>query len=334
METATGSIEAVSERKEDGPILTPDQLLEAARKMIFNFPTVVRKWQDPPNAGQMFVVYTILNRAEPKILPSGKKVYAYIKVSGVTPTLEEAETLAKKILNEVHSKFPIRIGEVGVFHPVTDDASMARDMLALSSASETGGGASGEKKLYDEVAAAAAKDDAKKIREIREKAAELEKSGDVYDDPASIRFYATKRNTEKFLTENIESLREKLQKMEETRRNVWTDCRAIESIHPEYIAETVNAEGVTAAGWIHFYNSVRAESGLPAWIPSESQFKDYLAWVPDTPPVFDADKIRGYRLSDIPEAAVDRLIRLRKEGKVVDASPSSTILKGGGAADG
>ena len=330
---------AASERKEvdsvesSGPILTEAQLAEAASKLIFNFPTVVRKMRDPPLAGQAYVVFTILNRKEPKVLASGKKIYAYIKVSGVTATVEEADTLAKKILNEVHSRFPVRIGEVGAFHPISDDVSLAKDVLAMATAGDMGGGAAGDKHLYDETAEATRKEDTKKIQELRDRAAELEKSGDTYDDPGSLRFYAMKRNSEKFLTENIEAMRSKLNKMMESRKKVWGDCRAIETIHPEYTEALVNEEGIHAPSWVHYYNGVRAESGLPAWIPSATQFAEYQAFVPEKEPVFDADALRGFKLSDIPEGDFDRIRRLRKEGKVVDATPPSSLLHGGGAAD-
>lgn len=308
----------------NAPPLTDAQADAAASTMIFNFPTIFRQWIDPPIPGQLFTVYCIMPLKEPKILKNGKKIYAYVKSRGNYPDEASASAAAKRLLKEVDSRFPIRIGRVGVFHPVSDDPTLALDLTHVNTDGADGGGEFKDKHLGSEASKDKEAEDRRIMRELRENEDHLRADGDVYDDPDHVRFYAMKRNTEQYLTDNIKSLRRQLKKAEDTRTKVWRDLRMIENAHPEHIR--IEANGYAA--WLNHLNAEkRAPVGLPDFIPATNQYEEYEAYHPTDLPEFDAAAMRGYSLAEQPETVQDRLIRRRREGKVVAAG-------GGGAADG
>lgn len=236
--------------------LTEEESFYASKELLYRYPKTISQISDPPIANQVFCCLSFMLTDEPKKTPLGKNIYGYVKIRGCFPSEDVCVSESEKIIKNVDSKFPIRIGLVGNWLPISDDNSFCKDMLDIQTSND-------QLQLRDKVMKDKEQERQNIIRELREKEKEVE-SHDVYDDPESLEFYSMKRVTELRLTEKIEELKENIKKITSKRMEVWKILEDLEKHFNNYEEE-----------WLDVYNKERAKTGIPEYVPSEKQFEDY-----------------------------------------------------------
>ena len=241
----------------DYPPLTGKIGDEAVRSQTIKFPKVVRQMDDPPIANQMYGNLSFMFFDSPKTLSTGKKVYGFCKVRGVWPTETTATEDSKRIIREVDSRFQIRIAPVGAWVPLTNENAFCRDLLDVTAKEDD------MNQLRSEAVKQEEGDQRRIMKELKEREEEVREE-DIYEDPASLKYYSMKRVTEMRLTEACRINRKKLEKTEHNQLKVRIELKQLERENSQYTSE-----------WIECYNQEREKSGLFEYVPGENEFEEY-----------------------------------------------------------
>lgn len=247
----------------DFPHLTNDDIGQAAvNGQVISYPMVVKKMVDPTivdgDSVQKFGNLSFMLFETPKMF-NGKPIYGYVKLRGHYSCEETARNKAYNLVREVDSKYQIRIAPVGVWVPISESDSVIKELYDVREKEN-------EIHLRDQAIKEKEKEDNRKIAEIKEARERLEKDGDIYDDPESIRFYTMKRVTEMTLTEAYHAQVSKIKELEKKIGEQRIILKRIEVDYPNYPSE-----------WIDCYNAERAKTSLSTFIPGETQFAEYEA---------------------------------------------------------
>jgi len=236
----------------DYPPLGYDNVGQAAvNGQIFEYPRVVRSMADPPIDGQTYCLLSQQILKEPQQMKDGNVAYGFQKVRGFARNLEEAERLARKIVRETDSRFPIGIKEVGAWIPIAnvDISSVSKKVENVEM---------NENEKIDRMKAEKKEDEKRIMRELKDREEQLKNEGDIYDDPESLKYYSMRRVTEIRLYEHRDSILKKLREVEKTIGVVQQETKHLETKYPDYINQ-----------WLDCYNEERKVSGLPDYVPNE-----------------------------------------------------------------
>ena len=241
---------------DDYPPLSEETSKEAVRSQTIKYPKVVRKMDDPPIVNQMYGNLSFMFFDDPKILSTGKKVYGFCKVRGVWPTETSATEDSKRIIQEVDSRFQIRIAPVGAWVPLTNENAFCKDLLDVGSNDDMN-------QLRSEAIKQKEGEQRRIMRELKEREDDVQ-TDDIYDDKTTLTYYSMKRVTEMRLTEACEINRKKLAKIEHNQVKVRFELKRLEQENPQYKEE-----------WVECYNQEREKSGIFAYVPGADEFDEY-----------------------------------------------------------
>lgn len=240
------------------PLKGDDPVGQAAvNGQLVHYPKVVRTMADHPLVGQRLSCISFMLFKEPRKLSNGVPVYGYLKCRGNWADESQASHEATKIIKNVDSKYPIRIAPTGEWVPITDEEAFNNDKLEVKTSED-------QICLQDEAAKEKLNEQRRIKKEIMERESELRSTGDIYDDPTSLSFYAMRRVTEKTLIESRERQINQLESTHATIRKVQLELKDLEEKYPEYIDQ-----------WVDRYNEERAKAGIPNYVPSEKQEKEH-----------------------------------------------------------
>lgn len=235
----------------DYPPLGYDSVGQAAvNGQIFTYPRVVRSMIDPPIDGQKYCLLSQQILKEPQQMKDGNIAYGFQKVRGFARDYEEAERLAKKIVRETDSRFPIGIKDVGSWIPIAnvDIASKSKNVVNVDLQ---------EDDKMEKMRQEKKQDEQRIMRELKEREEQLKNDGDIYDNPESLKYYSMRRVTEIRLYEHRDAILKKLREVEKTIEVVQQETKSLEVKYPEYVDM-----------WLECYNEERKISGLPEYVPN------------------------------------------------------------------
>jgi len=242
---------------DDYPPLTGETNAEAVRSQTIKYPKVVRQMDDPPIANQLYGNLSFMFFDDPKTLSTGKKVYGFCKVRGVWPTETTATEDSKRIIQEVDSRFQIRIAPVGAWVPLTNENAFCKDLL------DVGGKDADVNQLRSEAIKQKEGEQRRIMRELKEREDDVQ-TEDIYDDKKTLKYYSMRRVTEMRLTEACEINRKKLEKIIHNQLKVRLELKQLEQENPQYTGE-----------WVDCYNQEREKSGIFAYVPGPDEFDEY-----------------------------------------------------------
>jgi len=242
---------------DDYPPLTGETKTEAVRSQTIKYPKVVRQMDDPPIANQLYGNLSFMFFDDPKTLSTGKKVYGFCKVRGVWPTETTATEDSKRIIQEVDSRFQIRIAPVGAWVPLTNENAFCKDLLDV-------GGKDGDvNQLRSEAIKQKEGEQRRIMRELKEREDDVQ-TEDIYDNKKTLKYYSMRRVTEMRLTEACAINRKKLDKIIHNQLKVRLELKRLEQENPQYTGE-----------WVECYNQEREKSGIFAYVPGPDEFDEY-----------------------------------------------------------
>lgn len=234
------------------PLKSSDLVGKAAVEgQIVTYPKVVRTTADPPIINQTIGNVSFMLFDQPKKTKSGKPIYGFLKLRGTWNGEQIARAEASKIIREVDSKFPIKLSPIGMWVPITEDEDSAREKIDVKTNEE-------EIQLRDEATREKNMERKKIQQDLEERRKELEESGDIYDDPTSLRYYTMRMVTSIRLREEKIRLMKQLSDIDINVDKVNRDLYNLEKIHSEYKNE-----------WVDCYNIERRKSGIPDFQPDE-----------------------------------------------------------------
>jgi Family of unknown function (DUF5832) len=240
----------------DFPALTGHMARAAVNGQVEIFPQVVRSMSDPPIAQQKVGNVSFMLFNEPKKLKSGKPVYGFIKLRGNWSDDNLAKKEASKIICEHDSKYKIRIAPVGEWVPLTEDESVVKEQFDIKTTD------SPQVQLRDQAVKEKEEENAKIMKELRDKEEELKK--DLYDDQTSLDFYTMKRVTDLRLNENLDIYYKKIEEIKGKIIDTRKITKTLEKDHPEYTSQ-----------WLDNYNRELRKAGVPDHIPNVKLMKEY-----------------------------------------------------------
>nr|QBK87073.1 MAG: uncharacterized protein LCMAC103_04170 [Marseillevirus LCMAC103] len=254
----------------DYPPLKGTALREALSAQTIRYPMVTRGLRDPPIPNQAYSNVSFMFLDTPGVLKSGKKIYGFYNPRGNWPTDGTATADCERIIREVDSRYPVRIGPVGAWLPITPDDAVVADHLDVRMGKS-------EHHLRDRAAKDAAAKQRTIQRELRERERELQEEVDINDDKDDIRYYTMRRYTDMKLHEAIVGARKKIADMRYNLLKCRVELKRLELKHPTHSGE-----------WLDVYNAERAKTGIGAYVPGEHEFDDYEAATLDAmEPEFD-----------------------------------------------
>ena len=238
------------------PLKSSDLVGKAAVEgQIVTYPKIVRTVVDPPINNQSIGNISFMLFSEPKKTKNGKPMYGFVKLRGIWNGEQQAKYEASKIIREIDSKYPIKISPVGVWLPITEDEDASKDKIDVKIKDD-------EVHLRDEVVKEKEAEQRKIQRELDERKRELE-SGDIYDDPTSLKYYTMRMVTLIRLREEKDRLIKQLSSIDVNLDKVNHDLFNLEKSHPNYNDD-----------WIECYNIERRKSGIPDFCP-DSEIAKY-----------------------------------------------------------
>ena len=243
----------------DFPTLTGHMARAAVNGQTIEYVQVVRSMSDAPIPQQQVGNVSFMLFNEPKKLKSGKPVYGFIKLRGNWSDPNLAKKEASKIICEYDSKFKIRIAPVGEWVPLTEDESVVKEQFDIKTTD------SPQVQLRDQAVKEKEEENAKIMKELRDKEEELKK--DVYDDQTSLDFYTMQRVTDLRLNENLDIYYKKIEEIKGKIVNTRKISKNLEKDHPEYITQ-----------WLDNYNRELRKAGVPDHIPNVRLMKEYENW--------------------------------------------------------
>jgi len=252
------------------------------------YPKVVRDMVDPAIPGQAYGNSSFMLFKEPKMLRSGYPLFGFFKLRGNHSADTWAIKDANRIILDVDSKYIVRPGPVGHWLPITDDPNVCKELI--DAAPEDTPKGEGEIDSMRSLAAKKKEADRKRRQKEIEDRVEDVKSGDIDDDPETLRYYSMHRVTEWRLTERRDIQEKLLKKARDKLLEIRRELKEIEVNHPEY-----------ANDWLDCYNEERAKAGIAPHVPGEDDFKEYE----DTTLEF----LRSETVEDVPEESEAEKIR-------------------------
>jgi len=227
-----------------------------------NYPKVVRDMVDPSIPGQTYGNMSYMLFETPKVLRSGYKVFGFVKNRGNHSSDTWAKKDSNRIVLEVDSKYPVLTCPVGHWMPITEDPRFCKELIDAAPEDQP----KGEGEIDSMRSQAVKKKEAERKRKQKEIQDRMEdaKSGDIDDDPESLRYYSMHRVTEWRLTERRDVQEKLLKKAKDKLLEIRRELKEIEVEHPEY-----------AVKWIDCYNDERAKGGIAPHVPGEDDFKEY-----------------------------------------------------------
>ena len=241
----------------DYPPLKGDVLKEAVQGQMIKYPMVTRDWQDPPIANQVYSNLSFMFLNKPHTLKSGGKLYGFVKARGNWPTEDSATGDGSRIIREVDSRYQVRIGLVGVWHPITPDNAVVSDLFDVEMKK-------GEHQLRGQAAKDAEAEQRKIQRELREREQTLREEKDINEDKDDIRYYTMRRYTDMKLNEALGAARKKIADMRYNLLKCRLELKQLELKHPTH-----------TDNWLDVYNAERAKTGIGAYVPGKHEFDDY-----------------------------------------------------------
>lgn len=210
------------------------------------FPQVVRQRTDPPVVNQTLGLLSWVLFDQPKMV-EGKPVYGYIKLRGNHSDQSAAMNACHKIVKEVDSYHKVLIAPVGNWLPITDNDSFVGEKVDVKMNEN-------EIHLRDEAMLEKRKREEKIARELQERTEELRREEDKGEND-TLTYYATKRNTDMKVREEIERQEKRLDSLKETHRKVLGELYKLEVANPEYREQ-----------WVECYNKKRREVGIADFV--------------------------------------------------------------------
>ncbi len=229
----------------------------AVNGQIVAYPNVVRTMVDSPISGQKISGMSFMLFNEPRKLRNGKYVYGYIKNRGNWADENQAKFEASKIIREVDSKYQIRLAPTGAWVPITDEDAFTKETLDVRMKED-------EIHIRDQAVKEKESEQRRMAREIREREEELRNEGDIYDDTTSLTYYSMRRVTELRLRETIDHQLRQIESIRKTLRKVQKELKRLEIDNGDYKNE-----------WLNCYNVERRKTGIPDYVPSEEQLREY-----------------------------------------------------------
>nr|QBK86290.1 MAG: uncharacterized protein LCMAC102_00850 [Marseillevirus LCMAC102] len=229
----------------------------AVNGQIVAYPNVVRTMVDSPISGQKISGMSFMLFKEPRKFSNGKYFYGFVKNRGNWADENQAKFEASKIIREVDSKYQIRLAPTGAWVPITDEDAFTKEFLDVRMKDD-------EIHLRDQGVKEKESEQRRMAREIREREDELRDEGDIYDDKKSLKYYSMRRVTELRLGETIEYKLREVESLRKTLRKVQKELKRIEGDCGDYKNE-----------WLNCYNVERRKTGIPDYVPSEEQIREY-----------------------------------------------------------
>ena len=263
-----------------------------------DYPKVVRDMVDPSIPGQAYANVSFMLFKERRDLRSGYPVFGFIKVRGAHSSDTWAKKDAERIVLDVDSKYIVRTLPVGHWLPITDDTRFCQELIDATPEK----GPEGVHEI-DSMRSEAAKkketDRKRRQKEIQDRMEEV-KSGDIDDDPETLRYYSMHRVTEWRLTERRDIQEKLLKKAKDKLLEIRRELKEIELEHPGYVDD-----------WMDCYNIERAKGGIAPHIPGEDDFKEYEETT--------LEYLRSVTIEDEEESATEKIRRdARREAKRED----------------
>ncbi len=251
------------------------------------YPKVVRDMVDPAIPGQTYGNLSFMLFKEARMLRSGYPVYGFVKLRGNHSSDTWAKKDSNRIVLEVDSKYSVLTCPVGHWLPITEDTRFCQELV--DAAPEDSKGEGEIDSMRSEAVKKKNADRKRRQREIEDRMEDA-KSGDVDDNPESLRYYSMHRVTEWRLTERRDIQEKLLKKAKDKLLEIRRELKEIELKHPEYSDD-----------WLDCYNEERAKGGIAPHNPGEDDFKEYEETT--------LEYLRSVTIEDDEESPTDKIRR-------------------------
>ena len=186
---------------------------------------------DPDIVGQKFGNISFMLLDVPRRF-NGKAIYGYLKLRGNYSDEDQCKSAAKKIIEEVDSKFQVKIAPVGHWVPITEIAGVVNDMtdVGFSESAKT----QGAENIQGEARKQKEKEAKRHLREIEEAKKELIEEVDIYEKPESLEFYTMKRVTFGKLIEAVDIQEMKIAEINASLIENSMVLKRMDQLYPDY----------------------------------------------------------------------------------------------------
>ncbi len=259
------------------------------------YPKVVRDEIDPAIPGQACGNISFMLFTEKRVLRSGYPVYGFFKLRGNHSANTWAKKDAERIILDVDSKYAVKSSPVGHWLPITDDTRFCQELIDAAP-EKSSDGTQEIDSMRSEAVKKKETDRKRRQKEIEDRMEDV-KSGDIDDDPETLRYYSMHRVTEWRLTERRDIQEKLLKKAKDKLLEIRRELKEIEVEHPGY-----------ADDWVDCYNIERAKGGIAPHIPGEDDFKEYEETT--------LEYLQSVTIEDEEESATEKIRRdARREAK-------------------
>lgn len=214
------------------------------------YPMIVRSEVDPPINNQEYGLVSFILADEPQKLSNGSIIYGYGKLRGNSADENLIRADATKIIRAVDSKYPSKIVHVGKWFPIVKGNAFTKETIDVP--------VDDERIKKEEVL----KEAERKRKEEREyfdrRAKELTEGGDNTDDPESLKYFTTRRQTYMYLVNEEERQMKNLEDIRDKIKKAANDIIRLENSHPEYKEQ-----------WLETYNKERKAVGITEFVEDE-----------------------------------------------------------------
>lgn len=229
----------------------------AIQNQLIEYPKVVRGMVDPPVLNQTHGLLSFMLLDKPTVNPkTGKPTFGFVKLRGNHPA-SEWESASKNIITNFDSKYRILTAPVGQWVPITDDDMVIKERIDVKISEN-------DATIYDDATKRKKEEDERKMREIREREEELQKEGDIYDHPESLKYYTMKRVTELKLMESRDEYVKHIKNIEEKLEIVRKELYKLTLSNPQH-----------RDNWVECYSEERMKAGVPKYVPSEAYLEEH-----------------------------------------------------------
>lgn len=253
------------------PPLEGKEAKEAVKDLIVDktpapghYPKIVRSQIDLPVSQQECGLASWMLFKEPKKLQNGSLVHGFIKLRGNYGDANLCKNRAAEIIRVQDSKNKINILPVGAWLPITDDDSTTRETVNVNVDEDP------LTPMRESAVKDAEKDQARIMREVRERAEEVKNAKDYNDDTEHIDFYTMKRVTWMRLLERRQILEKEIDSISDKLKDTRKLLHNLEKQHPNYQED-----------WIDNYNKERRKTRIPDYVPSSAQEEEYSRYLKD-----------------------------------------------------
>ncbi len=232
---------------------------EAVKDLIIpTYPKVIRSQTDLPVTQQQCGLVSWQLFKEPKKLTNGSIVYGFFKLRGNYSDANQCKNRAADIIRTQDSKNKIRLAPVGAWLPITDSDDVSKETVNVSDDTD---GMTAAKEL---AAKETEGEQARIMKEVRDRAEEVTTSKDYNDDPDHINYYTMKRVGWLRMIEHRDQERKKLEELEKKISISRKLLHSLETKHPTF-----------ATDWIDNYNIERRRVKIPDYTPSVVEDEEY-----------------------------------------------------------